>query len=140
MDTDIVHALITLHTNAIDARNGYEEALDDAEGRGMTPLFRDMVLLHTTNADELATVLVRLGRCADQNGSFMSTIHRTIMSIRSVLGGLDASVVPGLIDGEKRNASSYAEALRRPDLDSEIRSLLEKQRDRILAAIAAMER
>lgn len=139
MDTDLIDALKTLHTHAIDARNGYEEALDDAEGRGMTPLFRDMISLHNENADELSAELRRLGQRPDDNGSFMSTVHRTIMSIRSLFGGLDASVVPGLVDGEKRNVSAYADALKQQDIKGETRGLLEKQRARIEAAIAVMQ-
>jgi uncharacterized protein (TIGR02284 family) len=139
MAADILDQLKTLHTHAVDARNGYEEALHDADGRGMTPLFHNMISLHTTNADELSAVLVRLGQQPDESGSFMSTIHRTIMGIRSLFGGLDASVVPGLIDGEKRNISSYAEALEDRDLSAEVRRLLEQQKDRIEAAIIGME-
>lgn len=37
----------SLHTAAIDARNGYTEALEDAEGKGLTAVFQDMIQLHT---------------------------------------------------------------------------------------------
>jgi len=139
MAADTIDDLKTLHTHAVDARNGYEEALHDAEGRGMTPLFQDMIALHTTNADELSALLARLGHQPDQNGSFMTTIHRTIMRVRSLFGGLDASVVPGLIDGEKRNVSRYAETLENQDISADVRVLLAKQRHRIEAAIVAMD-
>jgi uncharacterized protein (TIGR02284 family) len=139
MAADTIDDLKTLHTHAVDARNGYEEALHDAEGRGMTPLFQDMIALHTTNADELSALLARLGQQPDQNGSFMTTIHRTIMRVRSLFGGLDASVVPGLIDGEKRNVSRYAETLENQDISADVRVLLAKQRHRIEAAIVAMD-
>ena len=43
MSETVVADLKSLHTAAIDARHGYEEALKDAEGHGMTPLFRDMI-------------------------------------------------------------------------------------------------
>jgi uncharacterized protein (TIGR02284 family) len=139
MAADPIDQLKTLHTHAVDARNGYEEALHDAEGHGMTPLFRDMIVLHTTNADELSALLTRLGQQPDQNGSFMTIVHRTIMSVRSLFGGLDESVVPGLIDGEKRNVARYADALEARDMSAEVRPLLEKQRHRIESAIVAME-
>ena len=61
------------------------------------------------------------------------------MSVRSLFGGLDESVVPGLIDGEKRNVSRYADALEARDMSAEARGLLEKQRHRIETAIVAME-
>jgi uncharacterized protein (TIGR02284 family) len=93
MNADLLDRLKALHTNAIDARNGYDEALQDAEGKGLTPLFRKMISIHTDNADELAAELGRAGVMPGDNSSFMSTIHRTIMSIRSLFGGLGESVV-----------------------------------------------
>jgi uncharacterized protein (TIGR02284 family) len=138
MAADTIEQLKSLHTHAIDSRNGYEEALHDAEGRGMTPLFRDMISLHTTNAEELFDQLARMDRHPDQNGSFMSTIHRTIMGIRALFGGLDESVLPGLIDGEKRNLSRYDDALEGRDMNADVRAVLERQRLRIETAVVAM--
>jgi len=139
MEADVIDDFKTLHTNAIDARHGYEEALHDAEGRGMTPLFRDMIALHNTNADELADVLIRGGAAADESGSFMSAVHRTVISIRALFGGLDSSVLPGLIDGETRNVKRYEKALDQPALDPANRALLETQRRRLDDAIIRME-
>jgi limonene-1,2-epoxide hydrolase len=56
-----------------------------------------------------------------------------------LFGGLDESILPGLIDGEKRNVNAYLKALDRPDLNPDVRNLLEQQRLRIDAAITRME-
>jgi uncharacterized protein (TIGR02284 family) len=138
MADDRLDHVKSLHTLAIDARNGYREAERDAEGQGLSPLFHDMIALHETNADELAAELARHGEVADSSGSFMTTIHRAIMSIRSLFGGLDQSVLPGLIDGETRNVSHYREALDVPDLPVSVRELLATQRSRLEAALASM--
>ncbi len=138
MATELASDLESLHTRAIDARHGYEEALEQAEGKGLTPLFRKMIALHGTNAAELEAELARLGRNTDRDGSFMSTVHRTIMDIRSLFGGLDASVLPGLIDGEQRNLERYDEVLRDPDIDPPARERLAAQRERLAEAIATM--
>lgn len=139
MADSIIEHLKSLHTNAIDARKGYEEALADADGRGLTGRFRAMIGLHATNADELAGELGRMGEHADSGGSFMSTLHRTIMSVRGLFGGLDESVLPGLIDGERRNVSYYDEALAEPSLAPDQRTLLAAQRERLQAAVAEMQ-
>jgi uncharacterized protein (TIGR02284 family) len=138
VDTDTLDHLKTLHTSAIDARNGYEEALEDAEGKGMTPLFRDMISLHDNNAAELAGELTKAGETPDDDGSFMSVIHRTIMNVRSLFNGLDGSVLPGLIDGEKRNVDKYDDALKTPGA-SAVAAMLTAQRDKIQQKIALME-
>ncbi len=69
----------------------------------------------------------------------MSTVHRTVISIRALFGGLDASVLPGLVDGEKRNLSSYDKILERDAFEPDVRAVLERQRERIHAAIVGME-
>lgn len=139
MQQDLIDELKKLHTNAIDARKGYDEALADAEGKGMTPLFRRMIAVHSANASELTSQLQRLGEHPDQDGSFFAHIHRTIFSIRSLFGGLDESVLPGLIDGEQRNAGCYDDALKRTDTPADLRAVLSTQRGRIETEIAGMQ-
>ena len=122
VDTEVINQLKTLHTRAIDALQGYREAVRQAEGKGMTPLFTDMIAIHAKNSDELAITLRTLGAQANDDGSFMSTVHRTIMDIRSMFGGLDESVLPGLIDGEKRNIETYDETLKILDIPARVRN------------------
>lgn len=110
--TERADTLKSLHTALIDSRNGYQEALDDAEGKGLTPLFRDMIALRTSDADALARHLIALGETVDAEGSFMSTVHRTVISIRALFTELDESILPGLIDGEQRILGYYDEALK----------------------------
>ena len=68
MDSDILHHLKALHTSAIDARNGYQEALKDAEGKGMSPLFREMIALHADHASELGRELAKAGETPEKAG------------------------------------------------------------------------
>jgi uncharacterized protein (TIGR02284 family) len=139
MVNETLDHLKALHTSAIDARNGYQEALKDAAGRGMTPVFHDMMTLHADNAAELARELVKANELPDDEGSFMTTVHKTIMDVRSLFNGLDESVLPGLIDGEKRNVSKYDEALKRAGAPASVVTLLIRQRDRLAQKIAQMQ-
>jgi uncharacterized protein (TIGR02284 family) len=138
MVSDTVNHLKSLHTAAVDARNGYQEALKDAEGRGMTPVFQDMMILHDDHAAELARELVKANELPDDEGSFMTTVHKTIMDVRSLFNGLDESVLPGLIDGEKRNISKYDEALKQAGMPASVATLLFRQRDALAQKIAGM--
>lgn len=144
MASTILDQLKSLHTSAIDARNGYREALNDtdgkeAESKAMTTLFRDMAALHDRHATELARELTRNNELADDQGSFMTTVHKTIMDIRSMFDGLDESVLPGLIDGEKRNVGKYDDALRTPELLGSVTVLLTRQRENLQQKINLME-
>jgi uncharacterized protein (TIGR02284 family) len=142
--TTMIDHLKSLHTSAIDARNGYREAFKDAEGsnagsKPMTALFRDMIALHDGHAEELARELTRNNELADDEGSFMTVVHKTIMDVRSMFDGLDESVLPGLIDGEKRNISKYDAALNAPEAPTNVASLLSRQRDNLAQKIQFME-
>jgi uncharacterized protein (TIGR02284 family) len=136
---DVLDHLKSLHTSAIDARNGYQEALKEAEGKGMTPLFRDMMALHEANASGLASELAKANELPDEKGSFMTVVHKTIMDVRSLFNGLDESVLPGLIDGEKRNVSKYDEALKSVGASADVLTLLIRQRDKLVQEVARMK-
>ena len=138
MSHDLIDSLKHLHTHAVNARKGYEEALDDAGGKGLTPLFRQMIALHAGNAQELAAALNARGETASPDGSFLATVHRTIISIRSLFGGLDESVLPGLIDGEDRNVKHYTDVLNATDTSADLRPALLAQRQRLEYAIVQM--
>jgi uncharacterized protein (TIGR02284 family) len=139
VDQALSDGLKSLHTAAIDARNGYTEALADAEGSGMTPLFKDMIALHSQNAMELGIELQKLGEKPDDSGSFMSTVHRTIISVRSLFDGLGKSVLTGLIDGENRNVHHYNDVLNEPGAPTALTQVLTAERGRIQAAIVRMQ-
>ena len=137
--TDHIDTLTSLHTALVDSRNGYEEALKDAEGKGLTPLFRDMIALRSRDAAELSRLLTALGAQADNEGSFMSTVHRTVISIRSVFSELDESILPGLIDGEERILGYYDEAFGTVLPGSEENAALMAQRTSLKTTVAAMK-
>lgn len=134
-----VETLKSLATAAIDARNGYEEAFDDAGPRGLAGLFTTMIETHALNARELSLELQDRGVRPDESGSFMTTVHTTIMKVRSLFGGLDDLVLPGLIDGEKRNIAKYEEALRSASADSKLKAILTPQVERLRRQLAGME-
>lgn len=131
--------LKSLHDSEVDARNGYEEAIAAADGSSLMSLFSDMVGVHELNAQEIAAVLTAVSDEVDSEGSFMSVIHRTIMEVRSLFNGLGESMLPGLIDGEKRNVELYDEALKADGLSPAIEKMLTDQRGRIQDRIDAME-
>src|SRR5579859_4080499 len=138
MSHGLLEDLKSLHAAAIDARSGYEEARDDAEGRDTRPLFQAMIAVHTKNADDLAHVLQRSGAPVGEDGSFMTTVNRTVMSLRSLLGGLGENVVPALIHAEQHNLSRYDDVLTSADAPSDVREILLKNRQRLEEAIARM--
>ena len=96
-----------------------------------------MVALRRQAIAELEPLIVATGLKPDKDGSYMSTVHRTIISFQSMLTDLDESVLPGFIDGEKRILEMYGEAITRSgDPDREV---LTRQRAELIERIAEME-
>jgi uncharacterized protein (TIGR02284 family) len=137
--TSYLDALTYLHTSLIDSRNGYEEAVKDAQGKGLTPLFRDMVTLRDRDAAELGQHLKLLGAAVDESGSFMTTVHRAVISFRSVFTELDESVLPGLIDGEERIIGYYNDAIETTLPGSSENTTLIAQRRKLQSVVADMK-
>jgi uncharacterized protein (TIGR02284 family) len=130
--------LASLHTAAIDARNGYDEAAKKAGTSPLTPLFQELARLHEKHATEIHQVLVKRGRSPSDDGSFMTVVHETIMDVRALVGGLGESVLPGLIDGEKRNIAKYDDAPKDPT-GTEEETMLTRQRGELAAIVKRME-
>lgn len=135
MATQGTDRLNELHTALLDSLHGYEEALEDAGPRGMTTLFQQMIALRTAATAELEPAIVSRGETA--GSSLMSAVHRTVISIRSLFNDLDESILPGLIDGERRILQTYDEALQAPDLP--LRETVMRQRAAVVEKIKDME-
>lgn len=104
-------ALSELHTAAIDAKAGYEEAFEKAEAIDLKALLCKVADLHGRHARDLAALLMQRGEKPDPDSSLMGTVHTTILDVRALFGKLDKSIIPGLIDGEERNIQKYDNAL-----------------------------
>jgi uncharacterized protein (TIGR02284 family) len=136
--TNYSESLSALHTTLLDSMNGYEEALKDAGKTGLVSVFEEMLALRRQATVELEPLLTQAGVKPDQDGSYMSTVHRTIISVQSMMTDLDESSLPGFIDGEKRILTYYDDALTHAgDPDREV---LLRQREQTADRIAEMER
>jgi uncharacterized protein (TIGR02284 family) len=135
-----VDNLMSLHTMLIDTRNGYQEALEDAEGKGLTPFFEQMIAMHGKDAEDIAQHLTRLGVPVDDSGSYMTTVNRAMISLRSLFTGLDESILPGLIDGEERVLAAYDRAIASSSPGQEDYVTLTEQREALRQTITGMKR
>lgn len=135
---DLVRKLKTLHTSLIDARSGYEEGLKDAHGKGLTPLFEELIARHGQDAAAVAEQLRRLGAPVDDHGSLMGTFDRVVMKFTSLITELDDKILPNLIDGEERVLMHYEDALEASSPQNPEYPVLVAQRDALKQRIASM--
>ena len=129
-----------LHTALIDNRNGYQEAAKDTETPGLKAFFADMIALKEKDHSELHAGLSKLGEQPDETGSFMSTVHKTVISVRSAVTGLGTNSLASFVMGEEQIVKEYDSALEESASDPEISAVLNRQKQTLLSKIAEMKR
>jgi uncharacterized protein (TIGR02284 family) len=133
-------SLKKLHTALVDTRNGYEEAVKDAETPALKSLFGQMVALKERDHSELHASLSRLGEKPDEAGSFMSTVHKTVISVRLAVTGLGTNALSSFVMGEEQIIKEYDAALQEFASDSATTTILNRQKETLLTKIDEMKR
>ena len=133
-------ALKALHTALLDARRGYEEAVEDSEKPELTALFRDMIALRDRHHAELHAMLGASGETPDDSGSFMGTVHKAAVGVRAAITGLNENALSAFASGEERIIDDYDDAIAEAGGDAARVDTLTRQKKDVTEKIAAMKR
>lgn len=95
-----VEELKRLHTGLVDTRGAYEIAEKDTKDPQVASVCRDMVTLRRTDHEELHRTLIAAGEKPDDNGSFMTIVHETVVSVRAALTGISKKTLPAFASYE----------------------------------------
>jgi uncharacterized protein (TIGR02284 family) len=136
---DILEDIETLRTRLIDASSGYDEGADLAEQPDIIALFISLRDMHDRHALQLSVMLAERGVEGDDDESFLAMVHKSILTIRSLVTGLDQNVINGIIDGEERIAALYDKVLGDLMNDHPLRMTLAQQRAEIGTRITEMQ-
>lgn len=137
--SDAIEWLMRLHTDAVDAHNGYAEAVHGSRGGAPLDPFERMQAFYAGAARELGAEVERLGGQSDYGGSFMSVVHQSIVKLRGTVGKLDGDALSGLIEREQGALGLYDDALASGALDARARTMAASQRKALGEAVAALE-
>jgi uncharacterized protein (TIGR02284 family) len=132
-------SIVELHTALIDASNGYDEAIKDAQKPDLAALFERAKSLHEKAHEAIHAILSARGAAPDDTGSFMSTVHETIISVRSAIVGLDKGSLSAFASGEQRMIETYDKAIQTNGDDGPVRMALEEQRSALLELVGEMQ-
>lgn len=134
-----VDAIKTLHTSMIDTRRAYEKAASETKLPELKALFGGMVALRQNDHEQLHRVLTEMGEKPDEDGSFMTTVHRAVIGVRSAITGVDKGSLSAFASGEEKMVKEYDDALSQDDINNETRALLAHQKAVLAERIAQMK-
>lgn len=132
-------SLKKLHTSLVDSRKGYEEAAKEAETPSLRLFFAEMAALKESDHAGLHQALLTMGEKSDDSGSFMATVHQTVISVRSAVTGLGTNSLPSFVTGEERIVEQYNDAIRESAADRATVESLNNQKAVLLSKIAEMK-
>lgn len=132
-------ALKSLHCALIDARQGYEKAREETEDTTLATLFGEMIALHSRAHSDIHQSLLDAGETPDDSGSFMGTVHKTVIAVRSAVTGIDRASLDSFASGEERIAEKYADAIE-DQSDHKLAEMLRRHESALLDTIDRMKR
>jgi uncharacterized protein (TIGR02284 family) len=134
-----VDELKKLHTALVDTRGAYEIAEKDTADPQVKRLCRDMVVLRRKDHEELHQTLVAAGEKPDDDGSFMSVVHETVVGVRAALTGISKKTLPAFASGEENIVELYDAAIREAGSNANALAILQRQRANLVSQIAEMK-
>jgi hypothetical protein len=103
-------ALVALHRRTVDDIAGFAAMVDRAEPdfRAVAQRFHD---LHRRHAAQLALMLRERGLEPDADGSFMATVNKVVVRVRSLLDDIDGDVMHQVRSGEEWTLDAFDRAI-----------------------------
>jgi uncharacterized protein (TIGR02284 family) len=132
------NSLNELHTALVDAQAGYEKAIEDADDETVRRLFERARDTHAeAHADIHAALAARQGE-VEGEGSFMGTVHKTVIAVRAAVTGLDEKALGAFADGEERILEAYDKAIA-DEPDGDVAEMLGRNREEVASLIASFK-
>lgn len=120
-----------------DALEGYEKMLEKAEA-SFKPTVSALLEQHRSAREDLDTLLRDRGARVDQDGSFMGAVHKTVVTLRSVVDDPDGDWIPGILDGEERNLGKFDDAIAESAEDPAMQAVLRGHREALARCVASL--
>lgn len=99
-----------LLTRTLDAQHRFDRMRDKAEP-DIRPVVQKFRATHAGHANRIAALIAGAGGTPDMRGGVMSTVTRTVVSLRAVFDDLDANVMSAVREGERGVLNRFDDAL-----------------------------
>ncbi len=125
--TETLEHSLALKVALDDALEGYEKMLEKADA-SFKPTVSELIAVHLAARQDIDALLRQRGAAVDPDGSFMGAVHKTVVTLRSVVDDPDSDWIPGILDGEKRNLRKYDAAITEATTESALQASLQRHR------------
>ena len=133
---EVVGVLNELLERNYDAEKGYKKAAEDIDNSLLKDFFRDYSGQRYNFGHELKEEILKLGGEPQKGSGVRADLHRAWIDVKSIVTGKDTeAVVNECIRGERKALEDYEDALRRADLPATSREVVQRQHDKIQAAV-----
>jgi len=136
---EVLNDLIEINNDRAD---GFDKASKDLkdENIDLKVTFDKLSSDSRTNVTELAGLVGRHGETPDTGNTVLGTLHRAWIDIKASFGGDDRhSILAECERGEDAIKKAYKDALQENDLGEEVRAVLLKQQEGIIASHDAIK-
>jgi hypothetical protein len=116
------------------------QAIKDAQKPYLVAMLQRAKLLHEKAHANIHAILSARGATPDDKGSFMSTVHETVISVRSAVVGLIKGSLSSFASGEEGIIEAYDKAIQSNGDYGPIRVALEQQRSALIELVGETQR
>ena len=129
MDNDkAISTLNDLIETCRDGQNGFKEAAENIKDADLKSFFNQVSLERAQLVGELQQEVRVLGGDPENSGSTAAALHRTWIDIKGKLTGKDDKAILNECErGEDSAVKAYQDALKEPNLPTNLRTLIERQ-------------
>ncbi|MGH8593133.1 MAG: PA2169 family four-helix-bundle protein [Gammaproteobacteria bacterium] len=133
MNNQIISTLNDIIETCKDGEEGFRTCADNVQNGELQGMFRERSQRCAESVKELQSEVRRLGGDPDSHGSVSGALHRGWLNVKSAITGKDeAAVLAECERGEDVALQHYQDALRE-DLPSDVRNLIERQYQGVMA-------
>ena len=134
---DDLNHLITICT---DGKYGYQEAAEDADSAVLRAMFAGYSAERAEFSEQLKEEVRRLGGNPDRVSGPFGGVHKAWIDVKTALTAKDSKAVLGAcITGEQEAIKAYSNVLKKNQVDTETRAILNQQRSTIEETLNKVE-
>ncbi|MTE26339.1 ferritin-like domain-containing protein [Winogradskyella ouciana] len=136
-ETEITDKLNELIEKNMNAKDGYEMAIDKVENSEVKNFFKNRARERARFVKDLRSEVWEKGEVPENSGNISGELHRTWMSLKTAFSSNnEEAILEETIKGEKSSLEEYNEILNEGTMPMPITNILREQRNAIEATVA----